>query len=92
MKPRPWTHDEDSALQKYVIMYGKKWNKIAKHFNDRTKSMLRNRWTRITRTASAAATEEDKFQAFLDEQCYHYYNCYTYQFLLCEEPPIPKTI
>ena len=42
-----WTEQEDKKLTKLFEKYGTKWDKIQKHFPDRTVSALSRRWSRI---------------------------------------------
>ena len=39
-----FTHEEDLLIAKYFNKYGNDWSKIAIHFNNRTPTMLKNRY------------------------------------------------
>ena len=45
----PWTHEEDKLLIELHKKYGTAWNKIGKHFKNRSDNSLRNRFMRMKR-------------------------------------------
>ena len=42
----PWSHAEDELLVRLYREHGPKWSLISKHFNGRSDSNVKNRWTR----------------------------------------------
>lgn len=49
LRNEPWTLEEDKLLVEKYEEYGPKWNKIAKHFVNRSDNSLRNRWQLMLR-------------------------------------------
>lgn len=53
---REWTTEEDSLLIKKREEIGPRWEKIAKHFNGRTGTAVKNRWSTIQRRGDKYCT------------------------------------
>lgn len=49
LRNEPWTLEEDKLLVEKYEEYGPRWNKIAKHFANRSDNSLRNRWQLMLR-------------------------------------------
>ena len=45
----PWTEEEDKLLINMHAEYGTHWNKISKHFSNRSDNAIRNRWQLLMR-------------------------------------------
>ena len=63
----PWTPQEDYLLEMLQQKYGTQWNKIAKHFNNRSDNSLRNRWMRIKRHKRKISNKIDKMLEIEDK-------------------------
>lgn len=46
----PWTPEEDKLIEELYEKFGTQWNKIGKHFDNRSDNSLRNRWMKIKRS------------------------------------------
>jgi hypothetical protein len=54
----PWSREEDELLVKLYNEYGPKWSFIAKAFNGRSDSNVKNRWARHLNSMLVASTGE----------------------------------
>ena len=52
----PWTAEEEERLKKLVVDLNGKWIEIAKHFNGRADSQIRNKWRTLQRRAGMLQT------------------------------------
>ena len=60
LNDNPWTAQEDYLIEVLYDKYGTQWNKIAKHFNNRSDNSLRNRWMRIKRHKNKFSNKLEK--------------------------------